>query len=135
MYQSERIFIKKFLANLLQMGVKRIPFDNEAFYNGAEQMSNYFHQVENQMGRYRDELHMLFIRNPIGGAYDEFKNEISYQNERLMIFENPECVSAQIRLGANDVDYILDHGDIDIPGSLISTFAQKFCLGAGIETQ
>ena len=48
-YNSEESFIDKFIACLKKLSVTEIPFDNNAFYNGIEQMRQYFQNNRSQI--------------------------------------------------------------------------------------
>jgi len=133
LYQSERVFIKKFLAALYKNNVKEIPYDNSQFYAGIACMESKFNQLKPTLGKYKDEISMLFIRNPIDGIFDEFKSGISNQNGLLMTFDNPDFVNAVIKMDDKDSEYILNRGDIDINNDVMASFARSFCEGAKLE--
>lgn len=61
-YNSEESFIDKFIACLKKLSVTEIPFDNNAFYNGIEQMRQYFQNNRENIGEVSDEISMLFIK-------------------------------------------------------------------------
>ena len=132
MYQSERTFINKFLAALYKNGIRKIPYDTPQFYAGVERMEANFNQIKPNLGKYKHEIGMLFIRNPIGGIFDEFRKGISNQNGLLMTFENPDFVFATINIDEKDIEYILNRGDIDISNDVMISFAESFREGAGL---
>jgi hypothetical protein len=132
MYASERIFVKKFLAALAFKGHNDIPFDTPPFYDGIEKMRECFQQIKYDMGVYADELSLLFIRNPIDGSFDEFKNGVSDQNGRLLTFQNPEYISAKINTNTRGAEYILNSGDIGVSREAFISFADCFLKGANI---
>ena len=132
MYLSEKTFVMKFLAGLACLGVTTIPFDNQQFYSGADSMRQLFSQITDKMGSRVNELSMLFLRNPMGGIYTEFKEGIARQNGGLLSFENPQYVSATIKLDESGARYILDSKNLDIETETILDFSREFCKGAGI---
>ncbi len=132
MYSSEKVFIMKFLAGLRKLGVTEIPYDNSEFYNGTESMQQYFYEHRNSFGDYANELAMLFLRNPLGGLFLEFKEGIARQNGKLMSFENPYYVKAIIKLDKDGADFILNQVDLNIQEEQIIGFSTAFCEGAGI---
>lgn len=134
MYQSERVFIKKFLAALYKNNIEKIPYDNLQFYAGIACMESKFNQLKPTLGEYKDEIGMLFIRNPIDGVFDEFKSGISSQNGLLLTFDNPDFVNAVIKMDDNDSEYILSRGDIGINNDVMASFAKSFCEGAKLES-
>ena len=133
MYTSEKIFIMKFRAGLKKLGITEIPYDNMEFYNGAESMQQYFQQHRKAMGSHANELSMLFLKNPMGGIFSEFREGIARQNGGLMTFENPHYVSATIKLDREGVDYILNQEDnLDVSNEQILELSKAFCYGAGL---
>ena len=132
MYNSEELFVDKFIACLKKMGVARIPFDNEDFYNGVQSMRQYFNDHRANMGEYQNELAMLFIKKPMEDIYPEFKNVLSKQNGWYISFENPGYVVATIKLNSNGAAYILDQNDLDIPWEYLFGIVQSFLAGAGL---
>lgn len=132
MYSSEKIFIMKFLAGLKKLGVTEIPYDNTEFYNGTESMQQYFFEHRNAFGDYANELAMLFLKHPLGGAFLEFKEGIARQNGKLMSFENPYYVKGIIKLDDEGANFILNQADLDILEEQIIGFSTAFCKGAGI---
>ena len=132
MYSSEKVFIMKFLAGLKKLGVTEIPYDNTEFYDGAEKMQEYFQRKRNTLGCHANELAMLFLKHPIGGAFFEFREGIARQNGGLMTFENPYYVRAAIKLDNSGADFILNQDSLDISNEQILDFSRAFCNGAGI---
>lgn len=132
MYSSEKIFVMKFLAGLRKLGVTQIPYDNDEFYSGAEQMKQYFHAHRDALGCYANELAMLFLKKPLGGIYSEFRESIARQNGVLMSFENPYYVHAMIKLSEDGADFILQQNNLDMLENQILAFSRAFCDGAGI---
>jgi hypothetical protein len=132
MYISEKVFVMQFIAWLRKMGVREIPFDNAYFEKGADSMQAYFKKNRDQLGKYSNELAMLFLRNPLEGKYSEFKKAIGRQNGRLMSFDNPNYVHATIILDKEGVDYILRKDNIYISEKHIQQFCIAFCNGADI---
>ncbi|NJD02979.1 MAG: hypothetical protein FIA99_10395 [Ruminiclostridium sp.] len=132
MYNSEELFIDKFIACLRKLGINSFPFDNEDFYNGIENMQQYFCANRDKMGEYQNELAMLFIKRPLEGVYSEFRNAISKQNGWYIAFENPEYVVASIKLDNNGASYILRQNDLNIGNDYLFEFAKAFCKGAEI---
>ena len=132
MYLIEKTFIMKFIACLKKMGVTEIPYDNTEFYSGAESMREYFQLNRDAFGRYSNELAMLFLKNPKGGAFTEFKEGIARQNGGLMSFDNPHYVCAKIKLDEQGAAYILNQSSPDIPNDQIYKFTRVFCTGAGV---
>ena len=132
MYQSEKTFVKKFIASLFASGVKEIPYDTPQFYAGVKSMEDFYNQNKSRLGKYSEEIGLLFMKNPIDGIYDGFKSGISSQNGLLMTFDNPGYVRARIVMKERDCDYIFNRGDIDISREFIDAFAARFCEGAGL---
>ncbi|GHT90174.1 hypothetical protein FACS1894137_19560 [Spirochaetia bacterium] len=132
MYPSEKIFIVMFLASLKKMGVSKIPYDNEAFYKGVERMFDYFNKNKEQLGKYQNEIAMLFLRNSFGGVFSEFKGGMDRQNGDLMSFDNPHYVSAEIELDASGADYILKQNSHEMSETVIRGFCTAFCEGAKV---
>ena len=132
MYSSEKAFIMKFLAGLKKLGVTEIPYDNEEFNKGAENMQQYFQLYRNDLGRHSNEIAMLFLKNPMGGIFSEFREGIARQNGSLMSFDNPSYVCATIKLDDTGANYILEEKDLDITKEQIIEFSKAFCAGAGI---
>lgn len=132
MYNSEELFIDKFIACLKKLDIENIPFDNEDFYNGVENMQQYFHTNRNLLGEYQDELAMLFIKRPLEGVFAEFRNAISKQNGWYLAFENPNYVVASIKIDDKGASYILKQNDLKIDNKHLFEFAKAFCKGAEI---
>ena len=132
MYSSERVFIMKFIAGLKKLGVEEIPYDDIDFYNGAENMQQYFYNHRSILGSHANELAMLFLKKPLGGTFFEFKESIARQNGALMSFENPYYVRATIKLDEDGADFILNQRNLDISNEQILRFSAAFCDGAGI---
>ena len=132
MYTSEKVFIMKFLAGLKKLGVDEIPYDNTDFYDGVEKMQEYFQRKRNTLGCHTNELSMLFLKHPIGGAFFELREGIARQNGRLMTFENPYYIHATIKLDDIGADFILNQDSLDISNEQILDFSRAFCNGAGL---
>lgn len=134
MYRSEKLFVNKFIACLKMMNVNGIPFGNSSFYNGIENMHQYFNSNKEYLGKYKNELSMLFLRRPIEGVYDEFADVILEQNGRLMSFilQNPYYEKAEIKIDEEDAEYLLKNNDLDVSEDHLFAFARLFCEGAGL---
>lgn len=131
-YNSEESFIDKFIACLKKLSVTEIPFDNRAFYNGIEQMRQYFQNNRENIGEVSDEISLLFIKNPFERNYARFRDAISEQNGWYMSFENPEYTIGIIKINNTDADNILNEDDLKIPLNYLYDFAKAFCQGANI---
>ena len=132
-YNSEESFIDKFIACLKKLSVTEIPFDNNAFYNGIEQMRQYFQNNRENIGEVSDEISMLFIKNPFERNFARFRDAISEQNGWYMSFENPEYTIGIIKINNVDADNILSEHDLYIPLNYLYDFAKAFCFGANIQ--
>jgi hypothetical protein len=132
MYTSEKVFIMKFIACLKTMGINEIPYDTEEFNNGAEAMRVCFQRNRANLGKYSNELAMLFLKNPQGGVFSELRRGIQRQNGGLVSFDNPYYVRAEIKLEQEGADYILKQKNIDIANEHLYEFSKAFCDGAGI---
>ena len=132
-YNSEESFIDKFIACLKKLSVTEIPFDNSAFYNGIEQMRQYFQNNRQNIGEVSDEISLLFIKNPFERNFARFRDAISEQNGWYMSFENPEYTIGIIKINNTDADNILNEQDLNIPLNYLYDFAKAFCLGANIQ--
>lgn len=131
-YNSEELFIDKFIACLRKLNITSIPFDNEDFYNGIENMQQYFFTNRDNLGEYKDELAMLFIKKPLEGIYAEFRNAMSKQNGWYIAFENPGYIVASINIDENGASYILEQNDLNIKNEYFFDFAKAFCKGAEV---
>lgn len=132
-YSSEESFIDKFIACLKKAKVSEIPFDNNAFFNGVEKMSQYFESKRGEFSEVvSDEISLLFVKNPFEKNYSRFRNAISEQNGWYMSFENPEYTKGIIRISDADADIILNEDDLNIPVNILNGFADEFCKGADI---
>lgn len=132
-YNSEESFIDKFIACLKKLSVSEIPFDNSAFYNGVEQMRQYFQKNRDNIGDVSDEISLLFIKNPFERNFSRFRDAISEQNGWYMSFENPEYTLGIIKINNMDADNILNEHDLNIPLNYLYDFAKAFCIGANIK--
>ncbi len=132
-YNSEESFIDKFIACLKKLSVTEIPFDNSAFYNGIEQMRQYFQNNRQNIGEVSDEISLLFIKNPFERNFARFRDAISEQNGWYMSFENPEYTIGIIKINNTDADNILNEDDLKIPLNYLYDFAKAFCQGANIQ--
>ena len=132
-YNSEESFIDKFIACLKKLSVTEIPFDNSAFYNGIEQMRQYFQNNRQNIGEVSDEISLLFIKNPFERNFARFRDAISEQNGWYMSFENPEYTIGIIKINNTDADNILNEDDLKIPLNYLYDFAKAFCHGANIQ--
>lgn len=132
-YNSEESFIDKFIACLKKLSVTEIPFDNSAFYNGIEQMRQYFQNNRQNIGEVSDEISLLFIKNPFERNFARFRDAISEQNGWYMSFENPEYTIGIIKINNTDADNILNEDDLKIPLNYLYDFAKAFCKGANIQ--
>lgn len=132
-YNSEESFIDKFIACLMKLSVTEIPFDNSAFYNGIEQMRQYFQNNRQNIGEVSDEISLLFIKNPFERNFARFRDAISEQNGWYMSFENPEYTIGIIKINNTDADNILNEDDLKIPLKYLYDFAKAFCQGANIQ--
>jgi len=132
-YNSEESFIDKFIACLKKMNVTKIPFDNSAFYNGIEQMRQYFQNNRENIGEVSDEISLLFIKNPFERNFARFRDAISEQNGWYMSFENPEYTIGIIKINDIDADNILNEHDLNISLDYLYDFAKVFCMGANIQ--
>jgi hypothetical protein len=132
MYSIEKVFIMKFIACLKVLGVSNIPYDNAEFNKGAEEMQSCFQKNRANLGKYSNELAMLFLRNPQGGVFSELRRGIQRQNGGLMTFDNPHYVHAEIKLKKEGADYILNQNNIDIARKYLFQLSKAFCDGAGI---
>ena len=134
-YNSEESFIDKFIACLKKLSVTEIPFDNSAFYNGIEQMRQYFQNNRQNIGEVSDEISLLFIKNPFERNFARFRDAISEQNGWYMSFENPEYTIGIIKINNTDADNILNENDLKIPLNYLYDFAKAFCQGANIQVK
>ena len=132
-YNSEESFIDKFIACLKKLSVTEIPFDNSAFYNGIEQMRQYFQNNRQNIGEVSDEISLLFIKNPFERNFARFRDAISEQNGWYMSFENPEYTIGIIKINNTDADNILNENDLKIPLNYLYDFAKAFGQGANIQ--
>ena len=132
-YNSEESFIDKFIACLKKLSVTEIPFDNSAFYNGIEQMRQYFQNNRQNIGEVSDEISLIFIKNPFERNFARFRDAISEQNGWYMSFENPEYTIGIIKINNTDADNILNENDLKIPLNYLYDFAKAFCQGANIQ--
>ena len=132
-YNSEESFIDKFIACLKKLSVTEIPFDNSAFYNGIEQMRQYFQNNRQNIGEVSDEISLLFIKNPFERNFARFRDAISEQNGWYMSFEIPEYTIGIIKINNTDADNILNENDLKIPLNYLYDFAKAFCQGANIQ--
>ena len=132
-YNSEESFIDKFIACLKKLSVTEIPFDNSAFYNGIEQMRQYFQNNRQNIGEVSDEISLLFIKNPFERNFARFRDAISEQNGWYMSFENPEYTIGIIKINNTDADNILNENDLKIPLNYLYDFAKAFCQGANVQ--
>lgn len=132
LYKYEEAFIDKFLACLKKLNVNAIPFDNDYFYSGIEEMQNYFQSHRANFGKASNEISMLFIKNPTERNYSRFRDAISEQNGWYMAFENPGYFKGYIKISDTDADNILLGHDVDIPNEYLFEFARAFCNGANI---
>lgn len=132
-YNSEESFIDKFIACLKKLSVTEIPFDNSAFYNGIEEMRQYFQNNRQNIGEVSDEISLLFIKNPFERNFARFRDAISEQNGWYMSFENPEYTIGIIKINNTDADNILNENDLKIPLNYLYDFAKAFCQGANIQ--
>lgn len=132
-YNSEESFIDKFIACLKKLSVTEIPFDNSSFYNGIEQMRQYFQNNRQNIGEVSDEISLLFIKNPFERNFARFRDAISEQNGWYMSFENPEYTIGIIKINNTDADNILNEDDLKIPLNYLYDFAKAFCQGANIQ--
>lgn len=132
-YNSEESFIDKFIACLKKLSVTEIPFDNSAFYNGIEQMRQYFQNNRQNIGEVSDEISLLFIKNPFERNFARFRDAISEQNGWYMSFENPEYTIGIIKINNTDADNILNENDLKISLNYLYDFAKAFCQGANIQ--
>ena len=132
MYLSEQVFVDKFLATLTLQGYNSIPFGNEDFKRGIYNMHSYYNQNKDEMGKYRGELSMLFLQQPLGGEYFEFEKLIGDLNGSILSFENPSYITVDIKLDTDNARELLDYEDIDIGIEHISEFARLFCEGANL---
>ena len=120
-------------ACLKKLSVTEIPFDNSAFYNGIEQMRQYFQNNRQNIGEVSDEISLLFIKNPFERNFARFRDAISEQNGWYMSFENPEYTIGIIKINNTDADNILNENDLKIPLNYLYDFAKAFCQGANIQ--
>lgn len=107
--------------------------DNSAFYNGIEQMRQYFQNNRQNIGEVSDEISLLFIKNPFERNFARFRDAISEQNGWYMSFENPEYTIGIIKINNTDADNILNEDDLKIPLNYLYDFAKAFCQGANIQ--
>lgn len=127
MYISERDFVREVIACLVQLKVSEFPYDTEDFKCGAEAMQNYFNEHEQEMGDNRDELGMLFIREPLGGGYEELERAFSSFNGSIVSFANPSYIVAKIKLAPEGSEFILSKKRSCVPSRHIKEFARLFC--------
>lgn len=130
-YISEENFVDKFLACLAKYNINSIPFDNHSFYRGVEEMSRYFQQNKEQLGKTANELSLLFLKSPLEGVFSRFRDAISEQNGWYISFENPEYTRGIIKISADEVDDILC-ADEFLSAERIVGFTKAFCSGAQI---
>jgi hypothetical protein len=123
----------KFIACLKILGVNDIPYDNEEFYKGAEEMQVCFQKNRANLGKYSDELAMLFLKNPLGGVFSEFRRGIQSQNGGLLTFDNPHYVHAEIKLKEEDAGDILSQNNIGITKEYLFQLSKAFCVGAKVQ--
>lgn len=131
-YIAEEVFVDKFLACLRKLDVMSIPFDNDAFYNGVEQMRQLFQTNVDNLGEISREISMLFIRNPYEGVFARFRDAISEQNGWYISFENPEYVNGILKITLADAENILSEQNLEVPQKYLFDFARAFCEGANI---
>lgn len=115
------------------MCVTEIPFDNSAFYNGIDEMRQFFYNNKEKIGKASDEISLLFIKNPFEGNFARFRDAISEQNGWYMSFENPEYIRGFIKITNDDAENILNESDLDISINDLYGFAKAFCRGANIQ--
>jgi len=133
MYSSEKMFIMKFIACLKKIGVEDFPYDDDdRFDKGAECMLGYFQDNRERLGKYTNELAMLFLKNPLNGKFFEFREGIEHQNGGLLAFDNPHYKKATIKLDKPGVKYILDQNNLDISSEHLFEFSKAFCKGATV---
>lgn len=132
-YNSEEVFIDKFLACLRKLDVTAIPFDNNLFYAGIEQMRQYFQDNRSNIGEISNEISLLFIKNPCEANFARFRDAISKQNGWYISFENPEYVNGILKITKEDAENILEETGLDIEQDYLLNFARAFCKGANIK--
>lgn len=134
-YNSEEVFVDKFLACIKKLGVDSIPFDNSLFYDGIEQMSQFFQIHRSDIGEISNEISLLFIKSPCEGNFSRFRNAISNQNGWYISFENPDYLNGILKITEDDAENILEETGLDISNEYLYEFAKAFCNGANIPIQ
>lgn len=115
------------------MSVIEIPFDNNEFYNGVDQMKQCFYNNREKIGDVSNEISLLFIKSPFEKNFARFRDAISEQNGWYMSFENPEYTRGIIKITNADADNILAEKDLGISLEYLYEFAKAFCRGANIQ--
>ena len=133
LYNSEEIFIDKFIACMKLEKLNEFPFDTESFYCGIEKMSQYFQANRGDFGEDADEIALLFIKKPLEGVYARFRDAISGQNGSSVSFENPGYIKGFFKISEKDAEDVLDMEQLSVSNEYIKAMTVAFCEGAGLK--
>lgn len=125
MYPSEKAFIMSFIASLAKKGENAIVLNDPNYNIGLENMHQYFQENRDNMGKYANELAMLFLKNS-DGEYRQFNNAIENLNAGMLSFDNPFYISAHIQIDNNGADEILEENQEYISLEYIDGLATAF---------
>lgn len=132
MYNNELLFVDKFLSCLKYLGVKSIPFKNERYRAGVNEMKSYFRTIESKVTKDVRDIKLLFL----DGGEGDFVNAIMELNDGKNIsFElhNPYYEIASVKMSDSTMNNIMKDEDLQLSNDIIFDLTRAFCKGAGIE--
>lgn len=124
------LFVKQFLATLFSEDVKTIPINDSCFWNGMENMAQYFNDHRAQFGPYANKLELLFLKYSTKGEYRQFSKVIESFNGRLVSLENPYYVKANIRLEDPYAEELVHNHELGIAQDVMVAIVNEFRGGA-----
>ncbi|MCL2253753.1 MAG: hypothetical protein FWC09_04845 [Lachnospiraceae bacterium] len=130
MVDPKIIFVKRFLAEILDQGYKSIPINDERFMGGLDSMADYFQNHINQFGKSASKLEFLFLKYNTRGEYRQFTKIIEGFNGRIVSLDNPRYINANIKLDKEYVDKLINGDELDINKNDFEQIVNCFISGA-----
>lgn len=129
MYPNERIFVDKFLSQLIKNGVKQIPFHTDAYSSGIQAMKKYFDKHCSELDSSLLDIRLVFLNSGQG----DFSEAIMSTNGGRISLQNPALEVATIKMTRERADYSLNDNDyVQIPESFMEDITKAFCEAANI---
>lgn len=129
--QKEKDFVENFIAELFLKDKKTIPYDNDKFKAGLENVAEHFNNALLDTDL-KEQLSLLFVKQTTYGEFRRIQEIIEDMNGTCISLVNPRFVNAIINMNIKYIDYIRKNDKTGLNPVFYSELADAFCEGAGI---